>query len=291
MSPSCQSEAGVLKRVVLKHVRDAFVDESVIDAEWEALGYLHRPDFALALKEYDAFVDLLQGFGIEPLFLPRSDGVGLDSIYARDAAVVTDGGVILCNMGKDARRGEPTAQRSAYEGWGVSVRGEIGGEGRVEGGDVLWLDERTLAVGRGYRSNAEGIRQLSQLLGPEVEVVTVPLPHFRGPSDVFHLMSIVSPVDNDVAVVYSPLMPVPFRELLLERRITLVEVPEAEYDALGCNVLTVSPRVCVVAEGAPETRRRMEAQGIEVHTFQASEICVAGSGGPTCLTRTLERDV
>jgi N-dimethylarginine dimethylaminohydrolase len=154
----------------------------------------------------------------------------------------------------------------------------------------LWLDERTLAVGRGYRSNAEGIRQLSQVL-PEVEVVTVPLPHFRGPSDVFHLMSIVSPVDNDVAVVYSPLMPVPFRELLLERRITLVEVPEAEYDALGCNVLTVSPRVCVVAEGAPETRRRMESHGIEVHTFQASEICVAGSGGPTCLTRTLERDV
>jgi N-dimethylarginine dimethylaminohydrolase len=291
MSPSCQSEAGVLKRVVLKHVRDAFVDESVIDAEWEALGYLHRPDFALALKEYDAFVDLLQDFGIEPLFLPRSDGVGLDSIYARDAAVVTDGGAILCNMGKDARRGEPAAQRSAYEAWGVSVRGEISGDGRLEGGDVVWLDERTLAVARGYRSNAEGIRQLAQLLGPEVEVVTVPLPHFRGPSDVFHLMSIVSPVDHDLAVVYSPLMSVPFRELLLERRITLVEVPEAEYDALGCNVLTVSPRVCVVAEGAPETRRRMEAQGIEVHTFQASEICVAGSGGPTCLTRTLERDV
>ena len=290
MSTSYQSEVGVLKRVVVKHVRDAFVSEEAVEAEWEGLGYLHRPDLATALKEYDAYVDLLRGFGIEPLFLPRSDGVGLDSIYTRDAAVVTDRGTILCNMGKEARRGEPGAQGSAYEAWGVSVRGEIGGKGRLEGGDVLWLDGRTLAVGRGYRTNGEGILQLSELLGPEVEVVTVPLPHFRGPSDVFHLMSIISPIDRDLAVVYSPLMPVPFRELLLDLGIALVEVPEGEYDALGCNVLTVSPRVCVVAEGAPETRRRMEAHGVEVHAVQACEICLTGSGGPTCLTRTLERD-
>jgi len=290
MSTSRQSEVGVLKRIVLKHVRDAFVTEQAVEAEWEVLGYLHRPDLATALKEYDAYEDLLRGFGIELLFLPRSDGVGLDSIYTRDAAVVTDQGTILCNMGKEARRGEPMAQGSAYEVWGVPVRGEIAGGGRLEGGDVLWLDARTLAVGRGYRTNGEGIRQISELLGPEVEVVTVPLPHFRGPSDVFHLMSMISPIDKDLAVVYSPLMPVPFRELLTDLGIALVEVPEGEFDALGCNVLTVSPRVCVVAEGAPETRRRMEAHGVEVHTFQASEICVNGSGGPTCLTRTLERD-
>ena len=289
MSTSYQSEVGVLKRVVLKHVRDAFGSEEAVEAEWEVLGYVHRPDLATALKEYEAYVDLLRGFGIEPLFLPRCDGVGLDSIYTRDAAVVTDRGTILCNMGKEARRGEPMAQRSALEAWGVPVRGEIAGEGRLEGGDVLWLDARTLAVGRGYRTNGEGIRQLSELLGPNVEVVTVPLPHFRGPSDVFHLMSIVSPIDNDLAVVYSPLMPVPFRELLIDLGIALVEVPEGEYDALGCNVLAVSPRVCIVAEGAPETRRRMEAHGVEVHALEASEICLTGSGGPTCLTRTLER--
>ena len=123
-----------------------------------------------------------------------------------------------------------------------------------------------------------------------MQVVAVPLPHFRGPEDVFHLMSIVSLVDDDLAVVYSPLMPVPFRELLISRGFELVEVPEAEYDTLGCNVLTVAPRVCVVADGSPETRRRMEAAGVAVHPFAGSEICLKGSGGPTCLTRTLERD-
>ena len=290
MSTSYQSEVSTLKRVVLKHVRDAFVNEKSIEAEWQVLGYLRHPNFAVALQEYDGFVELLRSFGIEPLFLPRSDRVGLDSIYARDPAVVTDKGVILCNMGKKSRCGEPVAQRLAYDAWGVSVYGDIRGKGRLEGGDVIWLDEYTLAVGQGYRTNGEGIRQLSELVGPEVEVVTVPLPHFRGPSDVLHLMSMISLIDNDLALVYSPLMPVPFREILIDRQIKLVEVPENEYDALGCNVLTVSPRVCVVAEGSPDTRRLMEAQGVEIHPFRASEICLTGSGGPTCLARTLERD-
>ena len=290
MSITFQSDVAPLRRVVVKHARDAFLSGVTIDAQWRALGYLGPPDLQRAEAEYNVFVDLLAGFGAELLFLPRVNGVGLDSVYARDAAVVTDRGVILCSMGKDARRGEPAAQESAYRDWGVPILGSIEGGGLLEGGDVVWLDRRTLAVGRGRRTNDEGIRQLRQLLGGEVEVVKVALPPFLGPGDVFHLMSIISPIADDLAVVYPPLMPVAFRELLISRGMEFVEVPEEEYDTLGCNVLAVAPRVCLVPEGSPETRRRLEAAGAEVHAFQAEEICLKGSGGPTCLTRTLERE-
>ena len=290
VSTTYQSDVGRLHRAVLKHPSVAFVSDDAVDAQWEALGYLSRPDPVVAARQFDVFVELLEQLGTEVLFLPEADDVGLDSIYARDAAVVTDAGVIACRMGKAARRGEPAAQRLAYGAWGVPVLSGIDGDGRLEGGDVVWLDRNTLAVGQGYRTNAEGIRQLGELVGPDVEVVTVTLPHFRGPAEVFHLMSIVSLVDHDLAVVYSPLMPVPFRELLLMRGFELVEVPEEEFDTLGCNVLTLAPRRCVAVEGSPETRRRMEASGVEVHSFEGSEICLNGSGGPTCLTRTLERE-
>jgi len=204
---------------------------------------------------------------------------------------VSDGGAVLCSMGKKARREEPAALREALAGLGVPLLGSIEGDGRLEGGDVVWLDARTLAVGRGYRTNGDGIRQLTALLGDAVdEVLTVPLPHWNGPEDVFHLMSVISPLDVDLALVYSPLLAVPFREELLARGVELVEVPDAEFDSLGCNVLAVAPRVAVAVEGNPETRRRMEGAGVRVHTFRGEEISAKGCGGPTCLTRPLERD-
>lgn len=145
-------------------------------------------------------------------------------------------------------------------------------------------------MGRGYRTNQEGIRQLTELLGDGVEeVIEVPLPHWRGPSDVFHLMSILSPVDRDLALVYSPLLPVPFREYLLARDISLVEVPEEEFESMGCNVLAVAPRVCIMLDGNPLTRERLEAAGAQVHTYRGEEISVPGGGGPTCLTRPILR--
>ncbi len=164
------------------------------------------------------------------------------------------------------------------------------GDGRLEGGDVVWLDDRTVAVGLGYRTNAEGARQFRAVLPEGVEMVLVPLPHLSGPSDVFHLMSMLSPLDGDLALVHSPLMPVPFRQLLLSRGIELVEAHASEMDGLACNVLAVAPRVCVMAAGAPETLSRLVAAGAEVHEIEAREICLEGSGGPTCLTRPLERD-
>ncbi len=160
----------------------------------------------------------------------------------------------------------------------------------MEGGDVAWVGPGTLAVGRGYRTNEEGIRQLGDLVGDAAdEILVVPLPHWKGPADVFHLMSIFSPLDDDLALVYSPLLPVPFRETLLERGLSLVEVPDAEFASMGCNVLAVRPRVVVALEGNPETRRRLAAAGVEVQTYTGDEISMKGSGGPTCLTRPLER--
>jgi N-dimethylarginine dimethylaminohydrolase len=153
---------------------------------------------------------------------------------------------------------------------------------------VTWLDPDTLAVGRGYRTSEAAIARLAELL-PDVDVVRVALPHWRGPGDVFHLMSMLSPLAEDLALVYAPLLPVPFREVLLDRGIRLVEVPHEEFETQGCNVLAVAPRVAVALDGNPETRRRMEAAGVEVHVYQGREISVKGCGGPTCLTRPLER--
>lgn len=286
-----QSDVGALKTVVIKHARDAFVSDEAIDGQWRALHYLGRPDLARAVEEHDRFVELLRELRIEIHCLPRNDRVGLDSLYARDASIMCDEGAILCNMGKAARRSEPASQEALFGALGIPIRGAITGDGRVEGGDVVWLDERTLAVGRGYRTNDEGIRQLREHVGDCIdELIVVPLPHWRGPSDVFHLMSVVSPIDRDLALVYSPLLPVPFREALLARGIELVEVSAPEFETLGCNVLAVAPRTCVMVAGNRETRARLERARVEVREFEGREICIKGGGGPTCLTRPVLRE-
>ncbi|MCH7562794.1 MAG: hypothetical protein IH968_03120 [Gemmatimonadetes bacterium] len=289
MTRTFQSEVGALRRVVVKHARDAFVDPPNIERGWEDLGFLRPPDYERAVQEYDGFITVLDGLRIDCMFLPLERDVGLDSLYVRDASVVSDRGVVLCNMGKPARAGEPEAQEAAYRRWGIPIIGRVEGNGRLEGGDVVWLDDRTVAVGLGYRTNAEGARQFRALLPEAVEMVLVPLPHWKGPSDVFHLMSMLSPLDGNLALVHSSLMPVPFRQLLLSREVELVEAHPTEIDDLACNVLAVAPRVCVMAAGAPETVSRLVAAGVEVHNFEAGEICLPGSGGPTCLTRPLER--
>jgi N-dimethylarginine dimethylaminohydrolase len=291
MAISFQSDIGVLRRVVMKHPEDAFLSEELLDLEWEKLNYMGRPDRREAQKEFIQLMELLQKFGIEIITLPQAKNVGLDSIYTRDASVVTDKGTILCNMGKKERKGEPEAQNIFYKDSGVSVLGKIVGNGTIEGGDVTWLDSHTLAVGLGYRTNDEGIRQLKALIGPEVDVIPVALPHFRGPKDVLHLMSILSPIDKDLAVVYSPLMSVSFRKLLIAKGFHLIDISEEEYDSLASNVLAVAPRVCVMAEGSPKTKKRLEDHGVEVEIFSGAEICLKGTGGPTCLTRPLEREI
>ncbi|HKN47305.1 MAG TPA: arginine deiminase family protein [Candidatus Polarisedimenticolia bacterium] len=286
-----QSEVARIGLVLLKHPREAFVDRARIEAQWRDLRYAAAPDLDRALEEYDRFVDLLRRAGAGILFLPRDDETGLDSIYARDAAVVSDRGVVLCSMGKAQRRTEPAALGRFLEETGIPVLGTIAGEGRLEGGDVVWLDERTLAVGEGYRTNAEGIRQLRALLGDAVdEVAPVSLPHWSGPGDVLHLMSLISPIDRDLAVVHSRLLPVPFRQRLVARGMRLLEVPAGEYGGMAGNVLALAPRTCLMLSGNPETRRLLEGAGAEVLIYDGAEISRKGSGGPTCLTRPLLRE-
>lgn len=289
MTATAQSESGALRRVVMKHAREAFAGPARIDTEWQPLNFTGPPDFSRAVAEYDALLHLLEDAGTTIEWLPPGEAVGLDSIYVRDASIVSDRGVILCRMGKVLRQAEPAAQETAFRAAGYEILGAIQPPGRLEGGDVAWIDERTLAVGRGYRTNNDGIRQLRDLLGHAVEVMVVPLPHWRGPGDVFHLMSLLSPVDRDLAVVYSPLMPVPFREWLLDRGVSLVEVPDNEFDTMGANVLAVAPRRCVMVRGNPKTRARLEQAGAEVLEYDGQEISMKGGGGPTCLTRPMVR--
>jgi len=278
--------------VLVKDPRAAFQSQHLIDQQWKALGFTAPPDMAATLAEWDAFVALLESLEVQTLRLPIHQSVGLDSLYTRDASVVCDRGVILCRPGKVARRNEPMAQEATLVEVGIPILGTIEGDGCLEGGDVVWLDERTLAVGRGYRTNASGIAQLTEhLQGLVDEVIVAHLPHGQGPRDVFHLMSALSPVNASTAVVYSPMLSVPFREVLLERGMDLLEVPDDEYPTLGCNVLSVGPQRCVMLAGNPVTRARLEAKGIEVHVFAGQDICLKGSGGPTCLTRPLRRRV
>jgi N-dimethylarginine dimethylaminohydrolase len=202
---------------------------------------------------------------------------------------MTDGGAILLRPGKEGRRAEPSAVEHDLTALGVPISGRLEQPATAEGGDMFWLDDHTLAVGRGYRTNDEGITALRELLEPHAEALAFDLPHLRGPGECLHLMSFISPLDRDLAVVYPPLVPVRLMEALQERSIAVVEVPEEEFETMGPNVLALGPRVALALEGNPETRRRMEAAGVEVRTYRGDELSRKGDGGPTCLTRPLVR--
>lgn len=289
---SCHSEYGKIKTVFLKRPDDAFIEQKFIDSQWEELNYISPPEMHRAAEEFISFEHLLNNNGIEIKYFDQDNWVGLESIYCRDASIATDHGMILCNMGKGQRVTEPKAAQKTFEKSGLKILGKITAPGKLEGGDVTWLDTQTLAVGHGYRSNDEGFRQLKIILEPYgIELIQVDLPHYKGINDVFHLMSIFSPVDADLAVVYSPLMPVRFRNLLLSRGYNFVEVPDEEFESMGCNVLAIAPRKCVIVKGNPKIKKRLEEEGREVFEYEGNEISIKGGGGPTCLTRPLWREM
>jgi len=286
MTRGLPSEVAPIRSLLLKHPREAWLDPGNVRRQWKALGYREEPDLGRAFEEYDAFAEVLRRFVPEIRFLPADDRAGLDSIYVRDAACAAPRGIVLCRMGKELRQGEPQAVGEACARAGWSVLGEIREPGTLEGGDVAWLDARTVAVGHGYRTNGSGIRQLRGLVEADgCEVVEVPLPHWDGPGDVFHLMSVLSPVSEGKLLVYSRLLPVPFRKTLLERGFTLLEVPDAEFPTMGGNVLALAPGKCLALEGNPRTAEVLEKAGLEVLTYAGREISWKGAGGPTCLTR------
>jgi len=288
MKTTHHSEYLKLKSVYLKSARDAFVSDIHLNGQWRDLNYLSQPDFDAAVDEYESFVESLGKTEIN--YFPLNNSLTIDSIYCRDASIVTDFGMILCNMGKTGRINEPHSQKQIFIKNNIPILGEIKAPGTLEGGDVAWLDEKTLAVGHTYRTNKSGIRQLKGLLEPKgIEIIIAELPHYKGKEDVFHLMSILSPIDKDLAVVYSPLMPIKFRDELLNRGFEFIEVPEEEFESMGCNVLAIAPRQCVMVNDNPITKKRLEDAGCKVNTYKGNEISIKGGGGPTCLTRPLLR--
>jgi len=249
-------------------------------------GFLHPVDLVEAARQHAALCEILAGLGVEVHEL-EAETQSPDLVYTFDPALVTDRGVIPMRPGKPSRLGEETVLERWFADRGIPVAGRIEPPGTAEGGDTLWLDAGPFCIGRSLRTNRAGAEQLAGLVGGDVRVFDVP--YANGPGECLHLLSLISPVAERLAVVFLPLLPAGLFELLRELEFALIEVPEEELPTLGCNVLAVRPGVVVMAEGNPRTQRALGDAGCEVHTFPATEIGVNGGGGPTCLTRPILR--
>ena len=281
MDYGARSMTAPLRRVLVRPPQEA-------DAgSWQEYGWRAEPDLAAAQAEHEAFRALLEGAGAEVIVAEGEPG-NPDAIYAYDPVLVGERGAVLLRPGKDGRLGEPNALEADLARAGVPVAARIEEPGTIDGGDTLWLDRDTLLVGRGYRTNASGVDQLHAAF-PDAEVLSYDLPHWNGRAEVMHLMSLISPLDDDLALVYPRLAPVRLMELLSERGIEVLEVPDGEFASMGPNVLALGPRRALALEGNDETRRRMEAAGVDVVVDKGDEISRKGDGGPTCLTRPILR--
>ncbi|MDQ2981315.1 MAG: arginine deiminase family protein [Actinomycetota bacterium] len=281
MSYGAQSMTAPLRRVLVRPPGRDF-------SRWQEYGWRSEPDAKRIAAEHEGLRATLEAAGAEVVVAETATDGNPDAVYVYDPAIVAGSGAILLRPGKEGRREEVEAMRADFEAAGVPVAAELTAPAVAEGGDTVWLDGTTLVVGLGYRTNEAGAAQVAEAL-PDVRVVTVDLPHYHGREEVLHLMSLISPLDEDLALVYLPLMPVRLVELLEERGILFVEVPDEEFESMGCNVLALSPRVALALDGNPETRRRMEAAGVDVRVYEGEELSRKGDGGPTCLTRPLLR--
>lgn len=257
---------------------------------WSDLGYFHEPEGELAGRQHARLVEVLESVGAEVHFLDTDETLGLDAVYAHDASFPTDGGMILMHPGKTARRGEPSRQELFFEALGVPILGRIEPPGLTEGGDIVWLDAKTILIGEGYRTNAEGIEQLRKLVSPmDVEVRKAPLPHGPGPAACLHLMSLMSVLEEKEILVDLPWLAVETVRELSKRGFHLVPFDTSERDSLAGNVLALGNRKLLAIEENRKTNARLVAEGFEVLTFPGSEVSANGSGGPTCLTRPFLR--
>ncbi len=278
-----QSMIAPLQTVLVRAPDETFGNAD--PARWHYAAGINLP---VAQAEHAAFVGILTRAGAEVVYhtTPLSDHA--DSIFVHDPVLVCDQGAVILRMGKDLRRGEEDAIARTLEGMGVPIHYRLHGDALAEGGDLLWVDEHTLAAGQGFRTNAEGLRQLQAAL-PDVNVIPVHLPYADGPEACLHLMSFISIVGEKLAVVYLPHMPVPFYQFLQAKGFQFVEVPEEEYRTMGPNILALAPSVCVMLEGNPITKTRLEAAGCTVYTYKGNEISLKAEGGATCLTRPVWR--
>ena len=275
------SMTGDLRRVLVRRPLPADADA------WEAYAWRARPDVAAAQAEHEAFCLLLEEAGAAVVVAEHDEG-NPDAIYTYDPTLVGRDGAVLLQPGKEGRRREPEATAGPLEAAGVPIAARVDLPATVEGGDTVWLDEQTLLVGIGYRTNAAAPLALHDAL-PGVDLVLFDLPHWNGAGEVMHLMSFISPLADDLALVYPRIAPTRLMWLLAERGIDVVEVPDEEFDTMGANVLALGPRRALALEGNDETRRRMERAGVDVVTYRGDEISRKGDGGPTCLTRPLLR--
>jgi N-dimethylarginine dimethylaminohydrolase len=280
---SIQGQTGTLRRV---YVRAPVADDT---EGWRAYGWHAPPDPARAADEHTAFRAELERAGADVLLAAVEVPGDPDAIYTYDPVLMTDAGAVVLRPGKPGRRAEPDAMATDLAAAGIPTVARLEPPGTAEGGDLFWLGPSTLLAGRGYRTNEDGIDQLRTALGSSVEVVAFDLPHHRGPDACLHLLSFISPLDVDLAVAFLPMMPVRLLELLRDRDVRLVEVPDDEFETMGPNVLALGPRIALALEGNDESRRRMEAAGVDVRTYEGDEISLKGDGGPTCLTRPLAR--
>src|SRR5215211_2458814 len=280
-----QSMVAPLKRVLVRKPTLPWAE-----GQSASFGYPRAVDHDRTEREHETFRALLAGSGAEVVVAGPDEAGLLDAIFAYDPSLMTDAGAVLLRPGKELRLPEVELAERTYAELGIPIFGRIEAPGTVEGGDTLWLDERTLAVGRGYRTNDEGIRQLRALLAPHgIDVMTVDLPHWRGPDECLHLMSFISPVAERLAVVYLPLMSVPFVQELQRRGWSFIEVPDEEFETHGCNVLALAPMRVLVCDGSPVTRDRLRAASCEVVAYVGQELSHNRAGGPTCLTRPILR--
>jgi len=278
-----------LKRVLVSSPRTAGWNQPEQVARWRELGFHHAPDFSLAQAQHEALCRELNLTGAEVIELLAVD-LSLDAVYAHDASLATDFGLILMRPGKPNRVGEAKKHGSFGMLVGIPTLAKIVSPGTTEAGDILWLDSKTLLIGQGYRTNAEGIAQMRAILEPKgIEVLTAALPYGPGPAACLHLMSLISLLDEHTALVDLPWLAVETVELLKSRGIQFIEIDSSERDTLACNVLSLGGKRLLAIEENRKTNDRLRAAGFDVRTFPGSEICINGSGGPTCLTRPLLR--
>jgi N-dimethylarginine dimethylaminohydrolase len=287
---SLNSMTANLKRVLVCAPGNAGWDRRDKVAAWRDLGFHRAPEFSVAQSQHDVLCRLLTEAGTEVVSLPPSDFLTLDAVYAHDASLTTSHGLILMRPGKPNRISEAQAQADFCAQQGISVLGEIRPPACTEAGDIVWLDEHTLLVGHGYRTNRAGIDQLRDLLAPKgIEVLSAPLPYGPGPSSCLHLMSLMSMLDESTILVDLPWLAVETVEFLRARNFRLIEIDYAERDTLACNVLALGSKRLIAIDVNCGTNQRLREAGFDVRTFPGSEICINGSGGPTCLTRPLLR--
>lgn len=278
---------GTLKRALVRSP----IEENKHVKGWKEWGYLRKPDIELVREEHANFVEILKSEGVKLDFVEDSHKDRLDAIFTSDPAMITNRGAIILKMGKELRMGEEETLRENIAKLNIPILGKIQGAATLEGGDVVWVGPKAVIIGRSYRSNDLGFQQLKLILNDFVDNIwQLDLPHWHGPGECLHLLSLISLIDWDLALVYPELTPVSLIENLKARGVKMIEVARVEFETQGCNALTLEPEKCLTVAGNHKTRRYMEKEGVEVIEFEGNEICLNRTGGPSCLVCSVLRD-